>query len=108
MHTEVPINITRSGEAALGFTISLSCSVNSNFYIDQPLLLWRAPSGVVIINSTVFTAVSGGGVSSRLQLHLMLVATSDAGLYSCEVKGESSGHQIASSKDYSITLHSEF
>ena len=107
MYTVVPINITRSGEASLGSTISLNCSITSYFIIDHPLLLWRNPSGIATINSTYFTSVSGGRVFSSLVLQLRSIVTSDAGQYTCEVKGQSSGHQIATSKVYSVTIQSE-
>ena len=103
----VNINITSSGEATVNSTFSLNCSVTSNIDIDWQLLLWKAPNGVIIVNRTGFTAVNGGGFSSSLVLQLGPITTSDAGHYICEMTGQSSGHQIASSKDYNVTIQSE-
>ena len=85
-------------------TIILNCSVTSDISIDEPLILWRAPNGTTVINSTAnFT----GGVSSSLELQLGPLSTSDAGQYTCEVSGWSPRHVIASSKNYSIIMKSE-
>ena len=107
MYTGVTINITSSKVAMADSMLSLNCSVTSDVIIDQPLLLWRTPNGVAIINNTDFTSISGGGVSSSLILQLNPIAMSDAGQYTCEVKGQSSGHQITTSKLYSVTIQSE-
>ena len=87
-----------------GSTLTLNCSVTSDIIINQLLLMWRAPSGATINNSTDFTSLSGGGVSSSLVLQLDLMVTSDAGQYTCEVMGQSGGQQITTSEHYSVKL----
>ena len=88
----------------VGSALSLNCTYTGD---NQIMLLWKSPSGDIIINNTAITLVNSNGVSASLLLQFESLEVSDAGQYNCEVIDQSEMNLITKNKQYSIVLQGQ-
>lgn len=78
------------------------CTVTSPVNIIDPVLRWRDPSGMLIVETTTFTKYLEHGVTANVSIILYVPLV--PGPYSCELAGSAGGQSFSIAKTYNAFL----